>query len=260
MNTQTGFLKVENGEIYYEVAGAGEAVVLIHGLSLDTRMWDDQFAVLAEQYQAVRFDLRGSGRSPAPTGEYARVDDIQALLQFVGAPKAHIIGLSMGGGIAIDFALMYPQLTRSLIVIDSALGGYPYTTDFGEDPKAIGLEKAKANWLSHDFFVPANRNPAVAVRLRQMVNDWSGWEWLNHDPGRVPNPLPYYRLKEISVPTLVMVGELDIPDFQGIAEQLAREIPGARKVVIPGAGHMANMEAPEAVNAAIFDFLGSVKI
>lgn len=139
----------------------------------------------------------------------------------------------MGGGVAINFALTYPQLTRSLIAVDSALGGYPYTGKFNTYAPEIGIGQAKQRWLAHALFASANRNLVVTLPLRQMVTEWPGWEWLNHDSGRVPDPQPYYRLKEISAPTLVIVGEEDMPDFLGIADQLARDIPKARKVVPP---------------------------
>jgi pimeloyl-ACP methyl ester carboxylesterase len=157
--------------------------------------------------------------------------------------------------VAIDFALERPHLTRSLVAVDSALGGYPYTMNFNMRAHEDGLERAKENWLAHPFFGPAQRNPAVTARLRQMVNDWSGWQWFNHDPSRAPEPLPYHRLKDIKASTLIIVGEQDVPDFQGIADTLVRDIPNARKVVLPAVGHMSNMEAPEKFNEVVLSFL-----
>jgi 3-oxoadipate enol-lactonase len=258
MNTETGYAALENGRVYYEAAGVGPAVVFVHGFALDTRMWDDQFEVFARQYRVIRFDIRGHGRSPAPSGPYARTDDIKGLLDRLGGGRGHIIGLSMGGGIALDFAITYPEQTLSLIAVDSALGGFPYTTNFNMRARADGLSAAKARWLAHDFFKPVNRDAALAGRLRQMVTDWSGWEWFNYDPGRIPDPLPYHRLHEVRAPALVVVGELDIPDFRAIADYLTHGISGARQVVLPGVGHLSNMEAPDAFNQAVLNFLGQV--
>lgn len=258
MEIERGFAALEGGQVYYEAAGAGQAVIFIHGLSLNMRMWDDQFEFFAGHYRVIRFDLRGFGRSPAPAAAYARVDDIRGLLELCGAGRGHVIGLSLGGGIAIDFALTYPERTQSLVAVDSALGGFPYATNFNLRAREDGLAAAKERWLTHALFKPANRDPAVAARLRQMVADWSGWEWLNHDPGRIPDPLPYYRLKEIQAPTLAILGEYDLPDFHAIADRLVADLPRARKTVLPGVGHMSNMEAPGAFNAAVLDFLGSV--
>ena len=253
MQTHTSYC---NG-LYYEAADAGEAVLFIHGFSLDTRMWDDQFEMFAQHYRAIRLDLRGFGKTPPPQSEYAHVDDIKTLLGELGEEKAHIVGLSMGGGIALDLAITYPQIVRSLVLVDSALGGFPYKASFGVGAKEAGLEVAKGRWLAHPLFAPANRNPLVGSRLVKMVTDYSGWHWLNRDPGRVPDPLPYHRLGEVKAPTLVIIGELEVPDFQAIADFLAREIRGARKVVIQGAGHMSNMEAPEKFNEVVLDFLST---
>ena len=260
METYTGLATLsDGGQLYYEMAGRGDTVLFIHGFSLDTRMWDDQFEVFAQRYRVIRFDLRGFGKSSAPTGDYSRVEDLEALLNYLNAGSAHVIGLSLGGGVAIDFALERPRLTRSLVAVDSALGGYPWTTDFNTRAREVGLEQAKENWLAHRLFGPANRNPAVAARLREMVLDWSGWQWLNSDPGRAPNPLPYQRLKDIAAPTLAILGEYDLPDFQDVAATLVSKTPNARKIVLPGVGHMSNMEAPDEFNEGVLSFIEGYK-
>lgn len=99
MQTQSGFAEVNGTRLYYEIAGSGRPLVLIHGMTLDTRMWDDQFEPLAAQYQVVRYDARGFGKSAVPTGEsYAHTDDLKALLEYLDIAHAFILGLSMGGG------------------------------------------------------------------------------------------------------------------------------------------------------------------
>lgn len=258
MNSQSGFAELNGGRLYFEAAGAGEPALFIHGFSLDTRMWDDQFAVVARHYRAIRFDIRGFGKSPPPEGVYSQVEDIRALLKYLDADRPHIIGLSLGGGIALDVAVTYPSLPRSLVLVDSALGGFPWKTDFNVRAKEIGIEAARKRWLAHPLFVPANEKPLVAARMAQMVGEYSGWHWVNHDPGLVPDPLPYHRLDSIAVPTLVVVGERDLPDFQAVADVLQRGIRGARKVVLPGVGHMSNMEAPEAFNEVVLEFLNGL--
>src|SRR3712207_1103532 len=106
MGVESGFAAVNGTRLYYEVAGEGTPVALIHGFTLDTRMWDDQFLPLAAHYRVVRYDARGFGRSDLPTGEpYSPHDDLRALLEHLGLGPAAITGLSMGGGIAADFAI-----------------------------------------------------------------------------------------------------------------------------------------------------------
>ncbi len=259
MGTQSGFINVNGGRLYCEVIGAGSPVVFVHGFSLDTRMWDDQFEVFAARHRVFRFDLRGFGKSPASLEPYRRIDDLRAVFQFFGLEQAHLVGLSMGGSDVIDFALEFPNTVLSLTLIDSGLSGFHWTIDWDAKARDLGLEGARERWLVHPLFAVAMRTPAVAARLRQMVADYSGWHWLNHDPELGPAQRAAKRLGEIKTPTLVIVGELDIPDFCAIADSLHQAIQGSRKIVLPGIGHLANMEAPEAVNEAILNFLKEVE-
>src|SRR5689334_11281492 len=123
-------VEISGGSLYYETAGSGDPLVLIHGLGLDLRMWDDQFAEFAQHRQVVRCDLRGFGKSTVPTAEpYSHADDLKAMLDHLSIARADILGLSMGGWIATNFALTYPEMTRKLILVDSAIYGYGSMSD-----------------------------------------------------------------------------------------------------------------------------------
>lgn len=260
---QTGFAKVNGTQLYYEIAGSGHPLVLIHGSTLDTRMWDDQFETFAQHYKVVRYDVRGFGKSALPTAEtYARTDDLKTLLDYLEIAHAFILGLSMGGGIAIDFALEYPKATDALIFVDSRLGGWQSDPEFAAFQNAVrlrakeaGVQAARDVWLYSPLFNPALENPDVAPRLVQIIADYSGWHWVHHHPLRDLDPPATQRLDTISVPTLIIIGERDIPDCLAIADRLQQRIPNARRVVMPGVGHMSNMEDPERFNAIILDFL-----
>lgn len=118
MPIHTGFADVNGTRLYYELAGAGHPLVLSHGFTLDTRMWDDQFAVFAQRYQVLWYDLRGFGKSAVPTdAPYTHPDDLHALMAHLGIAHAYIIGLSLGGAVAVDFAVTYPEATDALIPV-----------------------------------------------------------------------------------------------------------------------------------------------
>ncbi|HLF79370.1 MAG TPA: alpha/beta hydrolase [Dehalococcoidia bacterium] len=262
--TQTGYFQHNGGRLYFETAGQGEPVVFVHGFTLDTRMWDDQWQPFADAgYQVIRYDVRGFGRSSDPEGAYANQEDLKALLDHLGAERPHVVGLSMGGQIALDYAVTYPEAMRSLVLIDSALGGHTWTPAFrpgvlglADIAQRDGVAMALEVWMNNDLFAAARAN-ACAPRLAEIVTQYRGYRWLQNDPVLSLEPPAATILDRISAPTLAMVGEHDLPDFHNIAGYVAEHAPNARKVVVPGAGHMANMEAPEQVNQLIFEFLAT---
>ena len=259
-STETGFAEINGGRIYWEAAGEGEPLVFIHGFTLDTRMWDDQWDVFAEKYRVIRYDARGFGRSSLPDGPFSHQDDLRALMDHLGIETFHLVGLSMGGAISLDYAVTRPSDLNSLVLIDSGTGGRLSRAagSFRDIALSKGVEAARGEWLADGLFVPAQRQPAVSERLKLIVGDYSGWHWTAGQIDQiVPDPPAVERLQDVTAPTLVIVGELDIPRMQDNADKLAT-IPGARKVVVAGAGHMANLEQPEEVNRLILDFLGGI--
>src|SRR5664279_1549629 len=120
------FVCPDGGRLFYSIAGAGEPAVLIHGFGLDSAMWDAQWPVLQQRHRAIRYDVRGFGGSTVPGATYSHSEDLLGLLDFLGARPAHVIGLSMGGRLALRFALDHPDAVKSLTLIDSALEGYTW--------------------------------------------------------------------------------------------------------------------------------------
>jgi 3-oxoadipate enol-lactonase len=188
-------LRVPGGELYYEAEGDGVAVVLVHGLALDARMWDDQVPALKDIARVVRYDVRGFGRSRRDADtSYSHADDLWRLLDHLEIDKTVLVGLSMGGRIVVEATLAAPERVRALVLLDAVLDGVPWDPDsergiqaIGEGLRSGGLDEAKAAWLRHDFFVPAQRTPDVARRLAEMVGDYSGVNWTSADP-HAPHP------------------------------------------------------------------------
>jgi 3-oxoadipate enol-lactonase len=259
-------LQLEGASLYYEVDGQGIPVTLAHGMALDARMWDDQASALSAIARVIRYDARGFGRSPRLDNQaaYTHADDLWALLDHLDVESTVLVGLSMGGATVVEAALRAPQRVRALVLLDAFLDGVPWDVDtvrgmeaISEGMKTGGLPEARAAWLRHPFFGPARRQSRTTERLAQMADDYSGAQWTGeHDP-HGPRPDCRALLGTINAPTTVVVGALDVPCFRAMAEVLASEIPGARRVVVPDAGHMVNMEAPEPVNALLSEVLRS---
>src|SRR5439155_21061235 len=129
---QSGIAEVNGTKLYYEMAGRGRVIVLLHGGAVDRRAWDDQFTEFAAKYKVIRYDLRGAGKSASPDKPFSNSEDLYQLLRFLKVDKAYVIGISRGGGIAFDFTLEHPEMTGALVLVSSNLGNTPraYTEMF----------------------------------------------------------------------------------------------------------------------------------
>ena len=265
MNVQSGAAELSGARLHYEVAGSGQPLVLVHGLGLDLRMWDDQFTPLAHRFHVLRYDVRGYGQSTLPTTEpYSHADDLKGLLGYLGIAHTALAGLSFGGRLAINFTLTYPELVQRLILVDSGLNGYQYSPEWNglwtqilTEAATRGPKAANELWLRHPLFAPAREQAAVAARLTQMIADYSGWHWVHTDPVRWTEPPDNQRLDQIHVPTLIVSGQRDLPDFHAIAALLQQRIPQASTALLAQVGHMANMEAPTQFNHLVESFLSA---
>lgn len=262
-----GTLSREGATLAYEVTGSGPPVVLVHGFGLDMRMWQPQVPDLARRYQVIRYDCRGFGRSGEldPAVPYAHHEDLVAVLDHLGVETAAVVGLSFGGQVALHTALAAPSRVRALALLDPLLDGVAW------DPESLaglddlnaavaegGVPAGRAAWMAHPLFAAARRHSQIAAELRAMVEDYPGQHWLGRDPHRRVESPPLERLHTIDVPTLVIVGALDVPCFREMSGILAERIPHAEHHTIDGAGHMVNLEAPNAVNDLLLDFLDRV--
>jgi len=248
------------GHQFYTEQGRGFPLLLLHGHTLDHRIWAEVAPQLAANYRVIMPDMAGHGQSgPLPEGA-TLAGDLADLLHHLGLPRAAVCGLSLGGAAAVSFALHYPALCAALIPVDAALFGHAFPTWEGPRPyvkiaRAEGLKAGLTAWLGDPLFSSALTTRA-ADHLRQVTMDYPGHAWLNKTPSLHPAGAPEAeRLNEITAPTLVLVGENDLPDFQQVADRLASAIAGARKVSIPGSGHLLPLEQPAAFTAALEQFL-----
>jgi 3-oxoadipate enol-lactonase len=248
----------------YDLQGTGPVVVFLHGFSLDLRMWDPQVPAFLSKYRVLRYDLRGFGRSDLPDPEvpFRSTEDLRRLLLALGLPRVHLVGLSAGGAVALEFAIEHPEIVERLVLVDSARAGFawdPKLTEAWDRVEAVartkGVDAAHPLWLDDGMFGTARKVPELRARLEEIVGQYSGWGWLHASPREAMDPPASGRLGEVRAQTLVLVGEDDLPDFHRIAGLLSEGIPSAKLVKVPGAGHMLNMEAPEEFNRLVLEFL-----
>lgn len=272
--SRSGVANVNGAQLYYEMYGEGHPLVLLHAGIADCRQWDDQIAAYAEHYLVIRYDHRGWGRSSAPAGPVAFHEDLAALLGALGVERAHVLGISMGGTMAIDFALTHPQMVSSLVLAGSWLSGFPNEATAQEKNIWQAFEEAvksedfdQANRLEVDLKLAGIYRTAeqidFAVRERLLLIHRPSFERLDErehmQPWLKPEPPAAGRLGEIQVPTFIMYGDLDVPAVSIIAEKLGREIAGARTQVLHGTAHVPNMEQPDEFNRLTLAFWASLQ-
>jgi len=266
IEVMTGYVDVEGARLYYEEAGQGTPVVLIHGGFLDRRMWDGQFEVFAQRYRAIRYDVRAHGLSHADSVDFADHEDLRQLMAALDVPSATLIGLSMGGQIATDFALAYPEMVSALVLVGPGLSGHTaedeelraymedLTAAFETGGFSAAIEVFARYWCDGPERGPSEVVSAVREKVLTML-EGSGERWRYWDLSRQLEPPAFGRLAEIEAPTLVIVGGIDMPVIHEIADLIAQQVPDARKVVIPEVAHMVNMEMPEVFSDLVLEFL-----
>lgn len=261
VKTGSGVAVVNGTRLYFETAGKGTAVVLVHGGLVDSRQWDDQMPALSRRYRVVRYDLRGYGRSEAPTGPFSHVEDLRALLDFLKIDRATIVGLSLGGMVAADFALEHPERVERLVLVSSGLRGDTQppdekTTNAYRTGAREGAEKYFEAFLEADLLAGVRDRPAARAAMhRMMVDNFKALTYLTSGYIQYPEAKTVDRLGQIKAPTLVVVGSIDGKNLRNIADTLSSKIPGAHKVVIEGASHHPPVETPEEFNRVLLDFL-----
>lgn len=270
----TGYFDLGDGKLYYEVATTAateETVVLSHAAFLDSGMWDDQWATLAQRYRVIRYDMLGYGKSDPVTGPRSRRHDLYRLLQHLGVTHAHLIGCSMGGEMVLDLALQYPTLAASLVIVNGVPSGFELQ---GEPPHylfemitatqqgdiALASELQLRIWVDGPHRQPEQVASTVRERASQMNRIFVAngtWAIADLQPFNPLTPPAVGRLSEIHVPTLLVTGALDHGENLRATRLMQAGIPGAKMMSIPDTAHVPNMEAPEAFNRAVLTFLAN---
>src|SRR5215211_2406228 len=216
LETKSGFVNIDKAQLYYETAGQGVPFVMIHAGVADSRQWNNEFAYFAQNYQVVRYDLRGYGKSEPVDGEFSHMGDLVAVLDALGLKKpAVLMGCSMGGGLAMDFALTHPSRVRTLIMVGSGPSGLeldvPAPAKFAEVEKAFeaGDLDRVAELETQIWFDGTDRTPEqVNQSMRKLLFEMDRIALAHEARGlgkRLPNtPAPAFdRLGELAIPVLL---------------------------------------------------------
>jgi 3-oxoadipate enol-lactonase len=259
--TERRLAEVNGTFIAHRDEGTGDPVVLVNGGGMDMRQWDAAAGELRRHgFRVIRYDPRGWGGSDESTDAYAEHDDLAALLDALRVPQAHVVGMSWGGSVALDLALAHPGRVRRLVLVGPAVGGYPWSADFAARNTAWAREandSARTQSLLDDaHFIPGVKgDTALARTARALLMANAKTFRLSGANVRRLDPPAHGRLEEIRVPTLVVTPERDHPDLIAIGKLLDRRVPDSREVVLPGSGHMANLERPTELARVIAEFL-----
>lgn len=263
--SSTGFAASGKANIYFETVGEGRSVVFIHAGIADSRMWDPQFDAPPGGAQLVRLDLRGFGNTRVPREGYTDCEDVLAVMDHLDIEKAVVVGCSMGGEAALDIAALAPYRLDGLVLIGADAPGFdapstdsapPQWQDLMEAIEAGGLERV-AEVEAEMWIVGRDRDRAdVDPRILELVRDMNIVA-LRNEPtrGRHRKPVKLEALPHIEVPSLIVVGQHDHPQFIEAAEHLENAIEHARAVVIEDSAHLPSLEQPDAFNAEFEQFL-----
>lgn len=240
--------------------GTAPGIVFLHGFSGDLHTWDSVWSLLDPHLEALRYDLRGFGLScAAESGPFSHADDLGQLLDALGRDAVDLVGVSMGGAVALNFALDYPERVRRLVLISPALVAWEWSADWlalwrpiVERARAGDMDGARALWWQHPLFATTRASPGAAA-LAQSIQRYAGAQWV-HDAQRPALP-DLDRIQQLQSPTLLLTGAADMPDFRLIADLLAAGAPTVSRIDCPGLGHLLHLEAPGACARSIQHFV-----
>lgn len=252
--------------MYYEYQGSGFPVLFSHSFTSDCTMWTLQAPVVSHRYQFITYDIRGMGRTDAPPGEYSidlHTEDLYQLVHHLGLRQFVLGGLSIGGMIGVHFALAHQDLLKGLIIADSS-AARPYTPQLVNPEPYIQIAQSRGmagladHVISNKLLAPHLLDNPYAIKeyrdrmaCNNVIGYCSGMRALSRMRDRTAE------LGKITVPTLIIVGDLDAP-FIEPSKLMHERIPGSKLVVIPGAGHLANIERPSEFNEAMMAFLDTL--
>jgi pimeloyl-ACP methyl ester carboxylesterase len=255
-------LELSRWRAHVEEQGAGPSLVLVHGFGGDFCSWDGLLPHLGQERHLLRYDLRDFGLSRARSDEvFTHADDLAELLAVKSIDRCDLAGVSMGGGIALRFALDHPERVRKLVLISPQITGWEWSAPWQAQWQEIAalaregrMADAKQLWWEHKLF-ETTRATDAARALRKEIEHFAGRQWVRDNHALVFSDVE--RIHELQAPTLLLTGERDLEEFRLMADIIEASSEQVRRVDIPGAGHLLHMEMPELCARHIEAFLSA---
>ncbi len=261
------FADLNGVAMHYDLQGSGPGLVLLHAGIAHLGMWDAQMAAFTKQFEVLRYDIRGWGKTLDPAGEYTEHGDLKALMQHVGLGKANILGISNGGRIAIDFAIAFPEMVEKLVLVAPALGGFDYPDDSFVDKFEEKLEAAMQVgdletaaeyealiWVDGPRRKPEDLEQGFRKRALGLIKETLAIPE-GEGKGSMLAPKAAGRLDEILAKCLVIIGDKDVDSLRAVVGHLVAHISDIHRVDMEGVAHLPNMENPNSFNEIVLDFL-----
>ena len=260
-SVDTGYVLVEGGKLFYEMAGSGKNIVLLHDGMVNREIWDEQFPLLAKTFRVVRYDRRGYGKSSDPQVKYSHINDLNQLFIQLKIDKAIIFGMSSGGRLAIDFTLTYPEKVNGLVLVGAVVSGFGYTSHMDTRGGHFNPQKysdpVKVNeyFIMDDPYEIYSENRAAKEKVMKLLPNLARQ---NVVPTQPAGKVAVRSLSEIKVPALILAGEYDIPDVHAHAGVINAGIANSKREIIPRSGHLIPIEQPALFNEAVMNFLNKL--
>lgn len=264
--TDSGKVIVPNGELYFDKLGKGKPLILVHAGFSDRRDWMHQISDFGKEYNTIAYDQRGSGNSSVIKTGFSPADDLKAIMDYLKIEKTSLVGHSIGGTIALDFALQHPEKVSALILVASGLNGYSWSKEYMELMNAIWSvpqpEEMTKQFLSAPFYAVSMSEPTIKSDIETITkeNFQKVLKWETFDIRDVHWYFPdsISKLKELKVPTLVIYGDKDSEDIKQIAQLFNKSIRNVKITQIKNTDHLLNFEKPNELNKLVLDFLSDI--
>ncbi len=264
-------LAIDNASIHYEVAGSGPPIVLIHAGVADSRQWNNEFRFFSNHFKVIRYDMRGFGKSEPVEGEFSHLSDLERLLDHLDLEEPLVlVGCSMGGSTALDYAVKHPSIVKALVLVGSAPAGLdielptPPKFKLVDEAYESGNIELVTELLTQIWFDGDRNTSDVNQEMRQLAYDMN-LTARRHDAKALGTCLANLeteaidQIAQLEMPVLAIVGENDIPYMHAAAEVLATKLATYRHITIDNAGHLPNLDQPNEFQQIVEAFLAETQ-